>query len=168
MQKFTSTNMFITILILIYMIIKISMYIKYKKSGKIMLKVKLKKDLFAKLIWVIIGVVLVVPEIRLYLSGNVVLLEAIRKTILWVFFITVVAVIETQTPKITEGGIASNGKFWNWKDVSSCRWEKVEGDVLSVDTINKLIFFKYPSVLRWRILPEQKLILSKLMKNKMK
>ena len=168
MLKLNEMNVIFTILIAIYIIRKISMYIRYKKSGKIVLQVKLQKDIFAVLIWVVVAGIIVVPTVKLYLSGNFVPPKRVEDAILWVCFIIIVAIVESQTPKITEGGIASSGKFWSWQDISSCSWENVEKDILSIDTINKLIVFKYPSVLRWRVMREQKVIISNLLKSKMK
>ena len=168
MQKIDPVNATLAILIAFYIAKKVSMYIKYKKSGKIMLQIKLKKDILGKVIWVVIAGAWALPVVRLYLSGSVVSPERIKSAIFWVCFIGIVGYIETQTPKITEGGITASGNFWSFKDINFCKWSPGEATVLSIEVRNALLLLKYPTTLRWRILPEQKSNISSLMKGKIK
>ena len=168
MQNFDPTNALFATLIALYMANKVYIYIRYKKSGKIMLQVKLQKDIISKLLWVIVACALVFPVVRLYISGKAVPPASIKSAILWVCFISIVAFIETQAPRITEGGIKASGKFWTWKDIISCKWNNSEGNDLSIEIKGAFLLLKYPITLRWRVSPEQRLSISRLMKGKMK
>jgi hypothetical protein len=168
MQKIDPVNAMLAILIAFYIAKKVSMYIKYKKSGKIVLQVKLKKDILGKAIWVVIAGIWALPVVRLYLSGSVVPPERIKSAIFWVCFICIAGYIETQTPKITEGGITASGNFWRFKDINFCKWSPGETMVLSIEVRKSLLLLKYPATLRWRVLPEQKADISRLMKGKIK
>jgi len=167
MKKLDSTVLIVTIIVIFYITNKISMYIRYKKSGKIMLRVKLKKDFLVNVIWGATALVLFVPTVGQFFKGNSISFENLRNPILWACFIIIIAFIENQAPKITEGGILSSGKFWGWKDINSCKWEGREEKILSIDAKSALILIKYPTIVRWRVIPEQKLSINNLLKNKM-
>jgi len=168
MEKLDSMNVILIIITAFYLAKKIFMYIRYKKSGEIMLKVKLQRDFITKLIWIVIATVGVVPVAKLYLSGISLPTEEIKNTIVWVFFIIIVSYIETLAPKITEGGITASGDFWDWKNINSCKWSLGEKSILLIEAKSTFILFKYPTSLIWRVLPEQKLSINNLLKGKMK
>ena len=168
MQNLDPLTILLTILISFYAAIKVFMYIRYKKSGKVILKVKLQKDVIMKFIWVAIAAVWLVPIIRTYLSGGVVTPEIIKTTIIWVIFISIVAYIENKPPMITEGGIMASGNFWSWKEVKSCNWKPGKASILLIEAKRAKYILRLATVLTWRVSEDQKQSITNLLKSKIK
>jgi hypothetical protein len=168
MQNLDPLTILLTILISFYAASKVFMYIRYKKSGKVILAVKLQKDVIIKFIWIAVAAVWLIPIIRTYLSGGTVTPEKLKSTIIWICFIGIVAYIENKPPKITEGGIMASGNFWSWKEVKSCNWRPGKVSVLLIEAKRAKYILRLATTLTWRVSPEQKQSITSLLKDKIK
>jgi len=155
---------FVLLLIVMYIANKLSMYIRYKTSGKVIYQVQYKIDILYIIIWGIIGFLWWVPVLLDLFKGNSIEGYRLVQGLLWIILMLAVSFIEAIKPRITEGGIYAAGNFYRWKDVQDCYWVKNESDRLLVEVTRRKLFIRKPTALRWRIDTKEKLKVENLIK----
>jgi len=151
-------------LIGIYVLNKLFMYIRYKRSGKLVYKVQYKLDVLYIIVWGIIAFAWWIPVLMDLFKGNNVEGYRITNGIIWVVLMVVVSLVEAIKPKITEGGIYASGNFWSWREVQDCYWLKNDSNRLLVEVTSRMLFVKYPTALRWRVESKEKLKVENIIK----
>jgi len=150
-------NLFLFFLVVYFVANKLTMYIRYKRSGKIILKVESKTDVLYIIVWGIIAFLWWIPILIDVFNGRSIDTSKITIGICWVIFILLLACVQSVKPIVTEGGLYARGQFWKWNAVRACYWDKHDRDRLMIEVPVRRALFKSISPLSWKIEKKDKL-----------